>query len=348
MDKDFLVELLKTPSPSGWEMNIQKKWRAYVEKFSHEVRTDTAGNVYAILNPEAEFKILVAAHCDEIGFLVTRIDPDGFVYFTKLGAINAKLAVGRKVEILGYNKKITGVIGVNAEHHGGVADGVAVENLYIDCGFSSVDEAKSFIQVGDPIIYKTKYEFLENDLISSRALDNKTGIFILAEVLKKLSEENPQVGIYAVSTVNEETNRGGAYFAGARIEPDMCITCDVTFATDYPEEDEAKYGDIKLNKGPVLAKGSPVNHKINSLFENTAKKLGIGLQYEITPRYTGTDADKIRMTGKGVPIALLSLPIRYMHSPIEVASFKDVEAEIKLLFEVLKNIDSKFNLNILD
>ena len=348
MDKDFLEELLATSSPSGWEVDIQKKWKAYVEKFAHEVRTDSAGNVYAILNPEAEFKVLLAAHSDEIGFLVTRIDSDGYIYFTKLGAINPKLAVGRKVEIFGYNKRITGIVGVNAEHHGGVPDDVEVEQLHIDCGFTSGDEAKKFVQIGDPLVYKTEVELLENGLISSRGLDNKTGIFILAEVLKNLAKKNVKIGLYAVSTVNEETNMGGAYFAGARIEPDMSIVCDVTFATDYPGVDQSKYGDVKLNGGPVLAKGAPVSHKLNFLLEKTAKLLGISLQYEITPRNTGTDADKIRMTGKGVPVALLSLPVRYMHSPVEVASFEDMEKEIKLLSEALVSIGEKINLNILD
>ena len=348
MNNNFLKELLAIPSPSGWEMNIQKKWKGYVEEFADEIRTDVAGNVYAVLNPEAKFKVLLAAHCDEIGFLVTNIDFNGFIRFTKLGAINQKLASGSKVKILGYNKEIVGVVGVHAEHHGGVHDGIEVEDLYIDCGFNSRDEAEKFIQTGDPVVYNTEYEFLQNDLISSRALDNKSGIFILAEALKRVAGKNREIGIYAVSTVNEETNLGGAYFAGSRIEPDMAIVCDVTFATDYPGVDTLKHGTVKLNGGPVLAKGAPVSHKMNSLFEETAKKLGVELQYEITPRHTGTDADKIRTTGKGVPVALISLPLRYMHSPVEVVSFNDIEAEIKLLVGVLESIDSKINLNPLD
>ncbi len=348
MNKDFLLELLHTPSPSGMEMEIQKKWIQYVNTFADKVITDNAGNAIGVLNPEAPFKVLLAGHCDEIALVINRIDDNGFLHFDKVGGINPKAAVGMKVTVLGYNGTITGVIGVNAQHHGGLKNDFGLEDLFIDCGFKTKQEAEERVQIGDLCVYKTEPEILMDRYISARGLDNRTGAFIVAEVLRRLAKENVQVGVYAASTVNEETNMGGAYFAASGIEPTMAIACDVTFATDYPGVNKNKHGDVRLEKGPVLAKGAPINIKMNQLLEKAASERNIGLQYELTPRRTGTDADKMRLTGKGVPVALVSLPLRYMHSPVETASFQDMEKEIDLLVTMIKNLTGDESLNPLD
>lgn len=348
MNKEFLLELLHTPSPSGMEMEIQKKWIQYVNTFADKVITDNAGNAIGVLNPEAPFKVLLAGHCDEIALVINRIDDNGFLHFDKVGGINPKAAVGMKVTVLGYNGTITGVIGVNAQHHGGLKNDFGLEDLFIDCGFKSKQEAEERVQIGDLCVYKTEPEILMDRYISARGLDNRTGAFIVAEVLRRLAKENVQVGVYAASTVNEETNMGGAYFAASGIEPTMAIACDVTFATDYPGVNKNKHGDVRLEKGPVLAKGAPINIKMNQLLEKAASERNIGLQYELTPRRTGTDADKMRLTGKGVPVALVSLPLRYMHSPVETASFQDMEKEIDLLVTMIKNLTGDESLNPLD
>ncbi|RBW69075.1 M20/M25/M40 family metallo-hydrolase [Bacillus taeanensis] len=346
--KQFLTELLATPSPSGAEMDIQKKWISYVKQFADEIRTDMVGNAIGILNPEAPFKVLIAGHCDEIGFIVSRIDENGFIYVQALGGISPKAAVGMKVTIFGFNKTITGVIGVNAQHHGGVKDDLKFEDIYIDCGAKNREEVEKFVAIGDLAVYKRELEWLMNDRISGRGLDNRTGAFIAAEVLRKAAKKGTNIGVYAVSTVNEETNMGGAYFAGAGIEPTMAIAVDVTFATDYPGVDTRKHGSISLDKGPVLAKGAPINWKINRLLEESAKALDMKLQYELTPRHTGTDADKLRLTGKGVPVALVSLPLRYMHAPVETASLRDIKEEIELLTHFVVNLSGNENLNPLE
>lgn len=347
-NQDFLMELLNTASPSSMEMDIQRKWMAYVKEFAHEVRTDNAGNVIGILNPEAPFKVLLAGHSDEIALVINRIDEQGFLHFDKVGGINPKAAVGMRVDVLGYNGKVTGVIGVNAQHHGGLKDDFTLADLFIDCGYKTKEEAEKVVQIGDLCVYKTEPEILQDRYIAGRGLDNRTGSFIVAEVLKRLADKNLQVGVYAVSTVNEETNMGGAYFAAAGIEPTMAIACDVTFATDYPGVNKNKYGDIKLQGGPVLAKGAPINIKINQLLEKAAADLQLNVQYELTPRHTGTDADRMRLTGKGVPVSLVSLPLRYMHSPVETTSIKDIEEEITLLVEMISNLSGDENLNPLD
>ncbi|GAB3803448.1 M20/M25/M40 family metallo-hydrolase [Virgibacillus kimchii] len=348
INRDFLTELLKTPSPSSDEVLIQKKWINYVKDFADEIRTDNAGNAIGVLNPEAPFKVLLAGHCDEIALVINRIDEEGFLHFDKMGGINPKAAVGMKVTVLGHNGSVTGVIGVNAQHHGGLKGDFGLEDLFIDCGYKTKGEAEEYVQIGDLAVYKTDPEILSDRYIAGRGLDNRTGAFIVAEVLKRLSEQGTAVGVYAASTVNEETNMGGAYFAAAGIEPTMAIACDVTFATDYPGVNKNKHGDVRLEGGPVLAKGAPINSKMNKLLENTAKKLKMDVQYELTPRMTGTDADKMRLTGRGVPISLVSLPLRYMHSPVETASFKDIEEEIELLTTMISELTGKESLNPLE
>ncbi len=335
--KQFLLELLDTPSPSGFEMEIQKKWIQHVKPYVESIETDLAGNAIASLNKDADFKVLLAGHCDEIGFLVRRIDDRGFIYVEKLGGISHKPAIGMKVQFLG-KKPITGVIGVNAEHHGGMKDEFKFHDLFIDIGAKSKREAQEYVAIGDVAVYQRNPELLLNERIAGRGLDNRTGAFIVAEVMKRLSKQPLNVGVFGVSTVNEETNMGGAYFAGANLEPSMAIALDVTFATDYPGVDRAQYGEVDIEKGPVLAKGAPINWKINKWLEQAAERLKISLQYELTPRRTGTDADQIRLTGKGVPVALVSLPLRYMHSPVETASLQDIEKEIQLLVDFISHL----------
>lgn len=348
MNKEFLLELLKTPSPSGMEMAIQKKWINYVQEFADEVQTDHAGNAIGVLNPQASFKVLLAGHSDEIGLVINRIDEEGFLHFDKVGGINPKAAVGMKVTVLGYKQTVVGVIGVNAQHHGGLKDDFGLEDLFIDCGYQSKKEAEASIQIGDLAVYQREPEILQDRYIAGRGLDNRTGAFIVAEVLRRLKKEGCQVGVYAASTVNEETNMGGAYFAAAGVEPTMAIACDVTFATDYPGVNKNKYGDVKLEAGPVLAKGAPINIKINQLLEAAAEKLEMGIQYELTPRMTGTDADRMRLTGSGVPISLVSLPLRYMHSPVETVSLSDIEKEIELIVTMITNLTGDESLNPLE
>ena len=186
---------------------------------------------------------------------------------------------------------------------------------------------------------RTKLDVLRN--VSPTEVSN-------ADLLRRLSNQDLKIGVYGASTVNEETNMGGAYFAAAGIKPTLAIACDVTFATDYPHVNKAKYGDITLDGGPVLAKGAPINRQANRLLEQSAKALSMNVQYELTPAMTGTDADRMRLTGKGVPIALVSLPLRYMHSPVETASMQDIEQEIELLVHMLTHLNGKESLNPLD
>ncbi|WP_368654529.1 M20/M25/M40 family metallo-hydrolase [Ornithinibacillus sp. 4-3] len=345
MNKDFLMDLLHTASPSGHEVEVQKKWLNYTKQFADEIRIDDIGNAIAILNPDAKFKILLAGHCDEIGLVVNRIDEEGFLYFERVGGINPKAAVGMKVNVLTEEKTLPGVIGVNAQHHGGIKKDFTLADLFIDCGFKSKAEANQYVHIGDYIVYESQPDTLMNRYLTARGLDNRTGAFIVAEVLRKLKEKNCNVGVYAASTVNEETNMSGAYFAAAGIQPNVAIATDVTFATDYPTVDKQKHGDVRLEQGPVIAKGNILNKKIIQLLEQAAKEENIPLQYELVNEKTHTDVDLMLYTNKGVPSAMVSLPLRYMHAPLEVVSFKDLEYEINLLVKMIANLTGEEKLS---
>jgi putative aminopeptidase FrvX len=351
MDKDskkFLYELLNTPSPSGYEKDIQIKWMNYTKKYAEKIETDIGGNAIAVLNPGAEMKVLLAGHCDEIGFIINRIDDNGFIFFGPVGGISHKVAPGLKVEILGKSEKIQGVIGVNAEHHGGLKDNFEYEDLYIDCGYKNKKEACKEVQTGDFAVYKTEPMELKNGKISSKGLDDKTGCFIVAEVIKRLAGKKLKVGVYSASTTSEEIGLQGAYFAAAGINPSLAVVCDVTWATDYPGVNTSKYGEYKINGGPVLAKGSPISTKLNDLLFKAAQKLKMDVQIELTPKITGTDADRIRFTNRGVPVALVSLPLRYMHSPVETVSLKEIEKVIDLIAEFITGLSGKENFKPLE
>lgn len=343
MEHKFLEQLIKTASPSGAEQTIQKKWLDEVKPHAEQVYTDMAGNAVAVLNQAAPFKVMLAGHCDEIAFMVKHIDKDGFIYLAQAGSISPKVALGMRLTILG-TQPMQGIIGVPPEHKGGAKDELKIEDIFIDVGAKSDKELADIITVGDYAVYDVDYTPLCNRRIAGRGLDNRTGAYIVAEVIKALAGEKLNVGVYGVSTVNEETTMGGAYFAAQQIAPSLALALDVTFATDAAGGDPRKDGKVTLGGGPVLSFGSQISRPVNDLLKATAKKHNHALQYELTPSRTGTDADRIRFTGKGVPVALVSLPLRYMHSPSEVVSLDDIEAEIAYLVDFIKDLSGKENL----
>lgn len=336
--KEFLLELLKTPSPPGREQEIQRKYANYIKDYADKIEVDNAGNVIGIINPVAKFKVLLAGHCDEIGFIINRIDDKGYLYFSNVGGAKPSVAPGMVVEVLGYKKHITGVIGVTPVHFNEEKDKISFEDLYIDCGANSKEDIEQYVRFGDLAIYKREPQLLLNNRVSGRGMDNRTGAFVVAEVLKRLDGKRPKVGVYCVSTTSEEIGLQGAYDAGAGVQPNISVICDVTFATDHPGVNINKHGDVKLDHGPVLGIGPSVNIRMNEIIEKAAERLQMKLQYELYTRTTGTDGDRIRYTGKGVPIALVSVPTRYMHAPVETVSLKDIDEEIELLVEFIMSL----------
>lgn len=338
--KEFLFKLLNTHSPSGSEAEFQQVWLNYVKNFA-EVKTDNLGNAYGILNPDAKFKIMLAGHCDEISLIINKVDEQGYIWFTNCGWINPKMLPGMKVDVIGFKGEvIKGIVNTTAKDNA-----VAIDNCYIDCGFKDHKKLKNKVRIGDYAIYRCEPEIIGDNRLTCKGLDNKTGAFIVAEVLKKLSKKQLNVGVYSVSTTGEETNSRGAFAAASRIKPDMAIACDVTFDNDCPGG-RGENAVCAIGKGPALSFGSPINRKINELLEKAAKKKKIPYQLELTPDKTHTDADRIMYSGEGVPVALVSLPIKNMHSPVEMADLDDIDRTINLVVATIESMTGKEDLRL--
>lgn len=329
MDRDFLRELLATPSVSGHEEGIQEKALAFGRGFAAEQLTDPSGNAVSVVNPQAGRRILLCGHIDEIGFVVTHIDDSGRLRLMKDGGVRPKLYIGSPVRVWHEGEPVNGVVATWGDLL--EKDKVKDSDLVVDIGANSREEAQRLVSVGDPVCADTQVRELMNGLFTCRALDDKTGAFVVLEAAKLAKEKGAKLGIYAATTVGEETSGRGAYYAAGRIKPDCCIAVDVTWASDAPGTDPADTGEIKLSGGPVLCRATVVNKRMNTLLKETAEELGIKVQYEVAAGHTGTDGDTVNRAFEGIPMALVSIPLRYMHSSVEVGSWKDIEECIELL-----------------
>lgn len=329
MDRDFLKELLATPSVSGYEETIQKKALDFGRSFAHKQLTDPSGNAVSVVNPEAGHRILLCGHIDEIGFVVTHIDSSGRLHLMRNGGVQTKLYVGSPVQVWHGDELVNGVIATSGDLL--KKDKVDASDLLVDIGATTKEEAEKAVAVGDPVCAEVGVRELMNGCFTSRALDDKTGAFVVLEAAKDAAAKGAKIGIYAATTVGEETSGRGAYYASSRVEPDCCIAVDVTWASDAPGTDPAETGEVKLSGGPVLCIASVVNKRMNALLKDVADEQGIALQYEVAAGRTGTDGDTVNRAGRGIPMALVSIPLRYMHSSVEVGSWKDIEDCIKLL-----------------
>ena len=341
MNQEFLFEMLDTMSVSGHEIDLQKKVIQEMKPYADQIRTDKTGNVICVLNPEADFKVLLAGHIDEIGLIVTHIRSDGLLKVAKAGGIRAHAYPGHQVMIHHGENVIPGVVILNDAMKGEIKD----KDLYIDIGAKDADDARKYVEEGDPVHLNTYHLPLQNDLLCARAIDDRGGAFIVLEALKKAKEMGCQIGVYAATTVGEETTMRGAYWAASAVKPDVAIAVDVTYAQDYPGTDPAESGDVKLGAGPVICNSSVANKKVNDLLKQCARENDIPYQLESFLGRTGTDADKMHQTGEGVVTALLSLPLRYMHSPSEVCHLSDIKHTINLLASFLCTINGTTNID---
>ena len=342
MNKEFLYEMLDTMSVSGHEIGLQKKVIAEMTPYADEIRTDMTGNVICVLNPEADFKVMLCGHIDEIGLIVTHIRPDGLLKVAKAGGIRAGTYPGHQVVVCHAQNKIPGVVIHNeAMTKGELKD----KDLIIDIGAKDASDARKLVEEGDPVHLHTYHTELLGGHLCARAIDDRGGAFIVLEALKKAKEMGCTIGVYAATTVGEETTMRGAHWAGSNIMPNVAIAVDVTYAQDYPGTSPEENGNVKLGKGPVICNSSIANKKVNALLKTCAKEKEIPYQVETFIGRTGTDADKIHQAGTGVTTALLSLPLRYMHSPSEVCHMDDIENSIKLLAEFLCRIDENTDLD---
>ncbi|HET6527922.1 MAG TPA: M42 family metallopeptidase [Balneolaceae bacterium] len=340
--QDFLEELLVTPSPTGFGSAGQKVWKDYISEFADDVEADAYGSAYAKLNTSFDVvTVMLEAHCDEIGMIVQYITDDGFIYINKLGGSDSTIARAKRVNIHTRNGIVSGVTGNTAIHlqdkKNGGGDQPAWKDIYVDVGASSREEALQLVQVGDPITYADEYDFLSENIFTGRALDNRVGGFMIAQVLRKLNERRDElkVNVVALNSVQEEVGGFGARMMSYRIEPDLALVTDVTHATDTPGINHKEHGLVKLGQGPSIQHGGANHPEIVAYIEEISKKQEIDIQHEATSVRTGTDTDSIFYQKTGIPSALISLPLRYMHSPVETASTKDIEALIDLMTEAV-------------
>ncbi|MEG0806505.1 MAG: M20/M25/M40 family metallo-hydrolase [Lachnospiraceae bacterium] len=333
MNKEFLYEMLSTASVSGNEVELEEKIYKFMKSRVEEVRSDEIGNVIAVLNPESKFKVLLSGHADEIGLMVTAVLETGMLKVVGIGGIYVTCYPGQKVQVHTKNGVVYGAVCNNRELS--KKSDMTVKDLTIDIGANSKEDALKAIALGDTITFDTEYRELLNDGICGRALDDRVGAFIVMEALNRAKEKGCKVGAYSAATVGEETTRNGAYFVGARIKPTLAVAVDVTYASDEPGIDIASTGDIKVGAGPVICNNPSIHKKINAKLYKAAENLGMKVQTEAANGRTGTDGDTIHLSGEGVPFALVSIPLRYMHTPAEVGSLKDIQDCIELLAEFL-------------
>lgn len=342
MNKDFLFDLLKTGSVSGNEAELEKKIYEYMQDKADLVTVDELGNVTAAINPDAAFKVLAAGHADEIGLMVSAIGNDGTLMVTKIGGIYPTTYPGHKVRIYTKNGVIFGAVANSRE----IAKNKDLEasSLRIDIGATSREDAKRYVELGDTVTFDTDVRELLNDCICGRALDDRIGAFIVMEALALAKEKGASVGCYAVATTGEETTGNGAYFSASRVKPNIAIAVDVTYTSDNCGISEAETGDIALGRGPVICNNPSIHKKVNAHLYACARTLDMPVQTEAASGRTGTDGDIMHKTGLGVPFALISIPLRYMHNPAEVGSLKDIQSCIDLLAEFFVTCTADMNL----
>jgi putative aminopeptidase FrvX len=345
--KQFLFKLLNTPSPTGFESEGQKVWMNYVGQFADSLDNDSYGNAWATLaGDELSARIMLEAHADEIGFMIQNITDDGFVYVTRIGGSDRAIARGKRVQILGERGPVLGVIGNIAIHlRDKENDKIPeVHELYLDIGAKSKSEVEDRgVRVGHPAVYADTAEELVPGRIVGRAIDNRIGGFILSQVLMNLSIQDPRPAatIFAVNAVQEEIGGSGVKMISYSLEPSVAIVVEVTHATDSPGIDRNKHGSIKLGAGPTVTHGTANHPLVVNRLISLAKKLGIPLQHEASSRATGTDTDHVYSMRGGIPSALLSVPLRYMHSTIEMVDFGDMEQCILLLTNFVLSVSRK-------
>ena len=341
----FLETLINTPSPSGHEARGQRVWLDYVSPFAEETFSDAYGNAVAVLNKGGSPRLMLAGHADEIAMTVNYIDDQGFIYVRKVGGIDPAITKAQRVSIHAKAGPVLGVVGNVAPHLMKLEKERKVpemHDLFIDIGVDSRKEAEKLVAVGDPITLNDRFELLRNDLAVARAFDNRIGTFAVAETLRLLAKSASRLKaeVCAVSNIMEEVGLFGARQIAYSLKPDAALVVDVTHATDYPTVSKAMHGDVKVGKGPTITRGGPNHPVLVQRLMKVAEREKIDLQLEATSNTSGTDTDVIFWTRGGIPSALISLPNRYMHSPVEVVSLKDLEKIPELMVAFALSLES--------
>ena len=334
----LLTELIGTASPSGFEWGIQAILKRYMQPYCDEVRADVHGNVIGVVNAGAPLRVMLAGHCDEIGFMIMHIDERGFLYFSSVGGIDPAVISGQRVTIHAAEGPVFGVIGrkpihlLEPEERG---KSMKIHELFIDIGARKKKDAAKLVAVGDYATIDVGLREMRNGLVAGRGFDDRAGAFVVAETLRRLQGRKLKVAVYGVTSVQEEIGLRGAHTSAHGIDPHVGIAIDVGFASDFPGCDPKRTGECELGKGPTLHRGPNINPVLGRLMEACAKRNKIPIQVTGEPRATGTDANAMQVTRSGVATALVSIPNRYMHTPVEVISLDDLDHASRLLADVL-------------
>jgi endoglucanase len=333
---EFLTALLHARSPSGYEFEAQKVFDDYVKPAADAYAKDAMGNRIATLNPAGDPVLMLAGHMDELGLIITYVNKDGFIYFDTIGGHDRVMISGRRVVIQTAKGPIKGVTGKRAIHLMEDADrkkAPEIHEIWIDIGAKSKKEALARVSIGDTATYDHEFELIHGSIGASRAFDNKVGAYAVGEALIRLAKtpEKLVAKIVSVATAQEEIGTRGAITSAYSVNPHIALAVDVGHATDHPDCDNRKYGETKLGGGPILCRGANINPKVFERLEKCAKKLKIPYQIEADPRPTGTDARAIQIGRAGVATGLISIPLRYMHTPSELVDLQDVENCVQLL-----------------
>ncbi|MES2440907.1 MAG: M42 family metallopeptidase [Verrucomicrobiota bacterium] len=347
-DREFLFHLLETPSPTGFEMRGQQVWADWIKGYAPDVTCDAYGSTWATLPGKSDRIVMLESHADEIGYIIKHIDDKGFLRLDRIGGSDAATARGRRLTFLGDKGFVTGIIGNTAIHLRrddlGHEKAPSVHDLWVDVGASSAAEVTELgLRVGHPAIYQDGPLEMAHKRLIGRAIDNRIGGYIIAQVMKRIAtgKKKPAFTLICLNAVQEEIGGNGAKMATYRLKPDVCVCLDVTHATDTPGLDPAKYGSVKLGGGPGVSHGTANHPIVVQRLIDVAAKAKIPIQHEASSRFTGTDTDSIFHSREGVPSALVSLPLRCMHSVVETVHLDDIESIIDLLTDFVLSIGEK-------
>jgi len=338
----FLVDLLDARSPSGYEAEAQAVFDDYVRPVASAYENDAMGNRIASINPAGDPVLMLAGHMDELGLIINYVDDKGFLYFNIIGGHDLGLLAGRRVSILTEKGVIKGVTGKRAVHLLTQEERKQVpkiKDLWIDIGAKNKRQALGLVRIGDAATYDQSFELLRGTVAVARAFDNKVGAYVVGETLRRLSRfKTLKAKVTAVATAQEEIGCRGAITAAYSVNPHLAIAVDVGHATDHPDCDNRKYGEFKQGRGPIITRGPNINPFVFDRLIACAKKGKIPCQVEADPRPTSTDGRQIQISREGVATGVVSVPLRYMHTPSEVVDLKDIENCVKLLTAFAKSI----------
>jgi putative aminopeptidase FrvX len=348
----FLKKYLNTPSPVGFESGGQKIWLEYLKPYIDSYFTDAYGTAVGVINPDAKFRIVIEAHADEISWFVNYINPEGLMYLKRNGGVDHQVAPGQRVIIHGTKGPVKAVFGWPAIHTRIGTDAKEVhpkvENLFLDCGARNRKDIEALgIHPGSVVTYQDGFDELAYDTLIARAFDNRIGGFMIAEVARLLKENKKKLpyGLYIVNAVQEEVGLRGAEMIARKIKADVAIITDVTHDTATPMVNKMVEGDITCGKGPSLAFGPAVHNLLLSFVREIAAKKNIPVQLRAVSRSTGTDTDSFAYANEGCPSVLISIPLRYMHTTVEMLNRNDIEQTIRLMYETLLALTPKTNFN---